>query len=225
MAGETASVADAGYKIEHIDINARPDVAALYGVSSVPCFVLLRGGRELSRKSGVLPRGSLLEMFHRVKVVTQRAAYDIPDRLMVDYGTMRPIPVAGDVPAAGPLVPVQETQCGPEGCQIPGQQQRRPGLGVNRDGFELNGILPWNRQKQEKPPVIVNVAPPVTGTGVQTQEEIDAINARIAAMDAQMAATKPPVEPETGYSGILVVLSILIGGVVAFAWHYAVIEK
>ena len=43
------------------DTEAEPDLAARYGIRSIPCLVLLRSGREVRRQSGVLQAPQLVQ--------------------------------------------------------------------------------------------------------------------------------------------------------------------
>jgi thioredoxin 2 len=42
-----------------LDVDADPETARRYGVSGIPTFILFHGGRELARRSGLVPRGEL----------------------------------------------------------------------------------------------------------------------------------------------------------------------
>lgn len=44
-----------------VDTEAAPDLAARFEIRSIPCLVLLQGGRELRRVSGALPRAQLVQ--------------------------------------------------------------------------------------------------------------------------------------------------------------------
>jgi thioredoxin 2 len=42
-----------------VDTDAQPDLAARFGIRSIPTLILFRGGREVARKSGAMDFGSL----------------------------------------------------------------------------------------------------------------------------------------------------------------------
>jgi thioredoxin 2 len=43
-----------------LDTEAEPDLAARFGIRSIPTLVVFRGGREVARQSGALDRGTLV---------------------------------------------------------------------------------------------------------------------------------------------------------------------
>ncbi len=45
-----------------IDIDAEPDLAAKFGVSSIPTAILFKGGKEEKRSVGLVPKEKLEEM-------------------------------------------------------------------------------------------------------------------------------------------------------------------
>ncbi|GLT02948.1 hypothetical protein GCM10007897_43780 [Sphingobium jiangsuense] len=53
-------------RLGKVDTEAEPGIAGRYGIRSIPTLVLLRKGRELSRQSGVLPAGKIVEWARRV---------------------------------------------------------------------------------------------------------------------------------------------------------------
>ena len=57
------SIADAivPVVIKKINVLKESDVAAKYGVTSIPTFIMVNGDKELGRKTGVVPRPTLLD--------------------------------------------------------------------------------------------------------------------------------------------------------------------
>jgi thiol-disulfide isomerase/thioredoxin len=51
-----------GYPVRKVDIDRQPQLAAQYGVQSVPCFVMLAEGREVDREVGAVGYGRLAQM-------------------------------------------------------------------------------------------------------------------------------------------------------------------
>lgn len=47
-------------KIVKIDIDESSDLARSYGIMSVPTLVLFKGGREVAKKSGFMPKEALI---------------------------------------------------------------------------------------------------------------------------------------------------------------------
>lgn len=219
---EVANVTQAGYRVQRINVDENMTLATQYHVSLLPCFVILHRGREVQRFSGVPVRGHLLNMIRRVR--PQAYTGIVPDKIDVDPGHLRPIPESAKmVPVPEAVQPMQcgPGGCGPGGCPIGGGQSpgRRPGFGANRDGVEINGLLPWNRQRQAKPPVIVNVPPPaVPLPDPATRSQLDGIQAQLDAQQQQQQ--QPPTEPD--YSGLVIGLCIAAGLVVGVVLFYIV---
>ena len=56
-------LADEGYPIHEIDVDRDRQTAARFGVTGVPCFVMLRDGHEVDRVVGAASHSRLLQMF------------------------------------------------------------------------------------------------------------------------------------------------------------------
>ena len=52
LAGDVAGRA----RVVKLDVDEAPDLAQRYGISSIPCLVLFKGGREVSRLVGAAPK-------------------------------------------------------------------------------------------------------------------------------------------------------------------------
>ena len=52
LAGELTGRA----RVVKIDVDQAPDLAQRYGISSIPCLVLFKGGREVGRLVGAAPK-------------------------------------------------------------------------------------------------------------------------------------------------------------------------
>ena len=48
-----------GYKIVSIDIDAEGELADAYDVTAIPCLVVFRGGEEVNRSVGLIPRDAI----------------------------------------------------------------------------------------------------------------------------------------------------------------------
>jgi thioredoxin 1 len=55
LAAEVAGKA----KVVPIDVDQQPDLAQQYGVSGIPCFVVLRNGKESGRQVGAIPKSEM----------------------------------------------------------------------------------------------------------------------------------------------------------------------
>jgi thiol-disulfide isomerase/thioredoxin len=54
---------DAGYPVREVNVDHNPDLASQLGVQPLPCFVLLRNGREVDRVIGEASFDRLVQMF------------------------------------------------------------------------------------------------------------------------------------------------------------------
>lgn len=52
-----------GYPVQKIDVSQRPEIAAQFQVTGVPCFVMLANGKEVDRVVGACSHARLLEMY------------------------------------------------------------------------------------------------------------------------------------------------------------------
>ncbi len=59
MAPIVAEVASAGWVVRHIDVDRETDLVRRFGVTGVPCYVLLVKGHEVGRINGATTRGEL----------------------------------------------------------------------------------------------------------------------------------------------------------------------
>ena len=46
-------------RLAKVDTDAEPDLAARYRIQAIPTTILMRGGRELARHSGVMSLGTM----------------------------------------------------------------------------------------------------------------------------------------------------------------------
>lgn len=65
------NLATRGFPVRQIDIDAYPALARKYGVSSIPCFVLVVDGQEVERVVGAVPLSRLEGMFTRHRVAAR----------------------------------------------------------------------------------------------------------------------------------------------------------
>jgi thiol-disulfide isomerase/thioredoxin len=59
MAPIVAEVASAGWVVRHVDVDRETDLVRRFGVTGVPCYVLLVKGHEVGRINGATTRGEL----------------------------------------------------------------------------------------------------------------------------------------------------------------------
>ena len=54
------------YIVAKLDIDKAPEIAAKYNVMGVPTFIIFKGGKEVHRMQGVVPKESLAEAMDKV---------------------------------------------------------------------------------------------------------------------------------------------------------------
>jgi thiol-disulfide isomerase/thioredoxin len=73
MAPTIQSLEQAGYPIRRVDITREPALAQQFGVSAVPCFVMLADGREVGRLlGGQTSRGELEQLIQKGRAASVR---------------------------------------------------------------------------------------------------------------------------------------------------------
>ena len=50
------------YKIVSIDIDEEDELAEEYDVSSIPCLVVFKGGEEVNRSVGLIPKDAIVDL-------------------------------------------------------------------------------------------------------------------------------------------------------------------
>jgi thioredoxin 2 len=58
---EAAKRVAPGVKLAKLDTEAEPEIAARYGIRSIPTLIAFRHGREIARQSGALPLPQLMQ--------------------------------------------------------------------------------------------------------------------------------------------------------------------
>ena len=53
---------DPAYKIVSIDIDAEDELADEYDVTSIPCLVVFKGGQEVNRSVGLIPKDAIADL-------------------------------------------------------------------------------------------------------------------------------------------------------------------
>ncbi len=56
--GESAE----GFKVGKVNVDEEPDLAERFGISSIPCLIVFKGGREAKRSIGVIPKQAVLDL-------------------------------------------------------------------------------------------------------------------------------------------------------------------
>ena len=53
------------FTVGKINVDAQPELAAVFGVSSIPMLVVMKGGKVVSHAVGARPKAEILEMLQR----------------------------------------------------------------------------------------------------------------------------------------------------------------
>ena len=53
------AASDPGYRIASVDSDDQIELAEEYGVTSIPCLVVFRGGEEVKRSVGLIPKAAI----------------------------------------------------------------------------------------------------------------------------------------------------------------------
>ena len=61
MLDELAAAGPA-YKIASVDIDAEDELAEEYDVTSIPCLVVFKGGEEVNRSVGLIPKDAIVAL-------------------------------------------------------------------------------------------------------------------------------------------------------------------
>ena len=56
------AAANPAYKIVSIDIDAEDELADEYDVTSIPCLVVFKGGEEVNRSVGLIPKDAIVDL-------------------------------------------------------------------------------------------------------------------------------------------------------------------
>lgn len=74
MESTVAELAAKGYPVQKVNVDQNPALAAQYGVTSIPCFVMVAQGREIDRVVGGTNLARLEAMFQAARAATAPAA-------------------------------------------------------------------------------------------------------------------------------------------------------
>lgn len=101
VAGTVEQLAQRGYPVRKIDIEREREIARQFRVSSIPCFVLLVDGREVSRVEGARSLAEFEQMFQAAGIRPKAAGRSAPRGQSPDPVERVQFPsTAGDEPLA-----------------------------------------------------------------------------------------------------------------------------
>ena len=92
------SLASEGYAVRRVNVNENKELAARYGVESIPCFIVVEQGREVSRVVGPTTIERLKLMYRRRSGVQVR----LPPSALRLLPPLIPRGATSDRPATGP---------------------------------------------------------------------------------------------------------------------------
>jgi thiol-disulfide isomerase/thioredoxin len=98
MAPIVNEIAAAGWMVRHVDVDREVDLVRRFGVTGVPCYVLLVKGHEAGRVNGATTRAELEQLLASSAAPLGGRAAEVADHAPVDPGI--PLPLS---PAASPL--------------------------------------------------------------------------------------------------------------------------
>ena len=90
MAPIVAEVAAAGWVVRHVDVDRETDLVRRFGVTGVPCYVLLVKGHEVGRINGATTRGELENLLAKAAAPLGGTAPAAPAAPATE-----PLPIAG----------------------------------------------------------------------------------------------------------------------------------
>ncbi|MCA9268936.1 MAG: thioredoxin family protein, partial [Planctomycetales bacterium] len=73
MAPIVAALEEQGLPIRKVNVDQEPQLAQQYGVSGIPCFVMLAGGREIDRVVGATEPNRLAAMFASARTAAPKS--------------------------------------------------------------------------------------------------------------------------------------------------------
>ena len=51
-----------GFKVGKVNVDYESDLAEKYGISSIPCLIVFKGGKEAARSVGVIPKDRIIQL-------------------------------------------------------------------------------------------------------------------------------------------------------------------
>ena len=53
-------------KVGSVNVDEQPELAERFGISSIPCLIVFKGGSEAKRSVGVIPKAAVLDLVKNV---------------------------------------------------------------------------------------------------------------------------------------------------------------
>lgn len=51
-----------GFKVGKVNVDDESELAERFGISSIPCLIVFKGGKEVKRSVGVIPKDAVLDL-------------------------------------------------------------------------------------------------------------------------------------------------------------------
>lgn len=125
MAPIIGEITAAGWVVRHIDADREPDLVRRFGVTGVPCYVLLVHGQEVGRINGATTRDQLENLLAKSR---QPLGLPSPPVAAASPAAPKPLPVPGiPLPAAAATAPLA-TEPPPASQVVPEAVVRNPAV-------------------------------------------------------------------------------------------------
>ncbi len=53
---------ESSFKVGKVNVDEASELAERFGISSIPCLIVFKGGKEVKRSVGVIPKDSVLDL-------------------------------------------------------------------------------------------------------------------------------------------------------------------
>jgi len=107
MAPLMGEISAAGWVVRHVDVDREGDLVKRFGVTGVPCYVLLVKGHEVGRINGATTRGELEQLLAKSRGPLGMAATATPTAPIAMAGIPLPVTAVGGPLRTEPPAPSQ----------------------------------------------------------------------------------------------------------------------
>ena len=59
---EQVAAENDGFKVAAVNVDENEDIAFEYGISSIPCLIVFKGGKETNRSVGLIPKDAIEQL-------------------------------------------------------------------------------------------------------------------------------------------------------------------
>ena len=93
MAPLIGEISTAGWPVRHVDVDQEGDLVKRFGITGVPCYILLVKGHEVGRIAGATTRDELEKL-----LLKSRSALGIPEAAAPEMAAAQPLPAVPGMP-------------------------------------------------------------------------------------------------------------------------------